>query len=663
MKRIIFLAALSLSQVAFGQDELDLAALSLEQLGDIEISTASRREEKLSDSPASVFVLTGEDIRRSGATSIPEALRLVPGLAVSRSNSSIWAISARGFNDIFSNKLLVMVDGRTVYTPVFSGTYWDAQDYKLSDIDRIEVVKGPGGTLWGMNAVNGVINIITKSAKDTRGSELVAGIGTNDGPTASYRYGDALGTDSDYRLYVKSRKFESSELANGDDADDQWSSVQGGFRVDGGSEGEVKYSVHGDIYSGVNSFSGEVPSREPPFSNPYSTKSDFSGGNVVGRFKVATGDSSELTIQTYFDRVNRASFENGFHGNTYDLDLQHNFKFGPNALTYGLAHRVVDDRFYGGELISDLAPESRIYRNNSAFVQGQLEVLEDELSIILGTKYEHSGLSGGAVSPSARALWKLGGDTVAWGAVSRAVRAASRIQHDVTIDITPFDPQAGGIPGIARLFKDSTTGPEVFVSYDFGLRFSASSDLSFDISGFSGDYRDLTLIKNGTPFLGEFRGGPAIINPLSRFNDATAQTAGAELTAEWRPDNRSRFIISYSYYDIDVDVDDPISYTDFTETEGGYPSHQFIARAQFNLGERWELDPTFRYFDALRSPAVDSYYNLDLRLGYKFSSQLDLSLIGQNLLEEDRQEFSGSPLGVPFSLVQRGVFGRLTWKF
>jgi iron complex outermembrane receptor protein len=663
MRKTILFCTLTLSQVALAQNEPDLTSLSLEQLGDIEISTASRREEKLLNTPASVFVLTGEDIRRSGVTSIPEALRLVPGLSVARSNSSTWAISARGFNEIFANKLLVMVDGRTVYTPVFSGTYWDAQDYKLSDIDRIEVVKGPGGTLWGVNAVNGVIHIITKNAKDTHGGEVVAGAGTNDGPTASMRYGDSLGADSDYRLYVKTRKIESSENATGGDADDQWSSVQGGFRIDGGSKSETEYSVHGDTYKGINSFRGTVASRDFPFNRDYSTKSDFSGGNLVGRLKTQTGDNSELTVQGYFDRVNRASFENGFHGNTYDLDLQHNFKFGREALTYGLNYRVVDDRFYGSELIRALDPESRVYRNYSAFVQGNIELIEDELSLILGTKFEHSGLSGGALSPSARALWKLGGDTVAWAAVSRGVRAASRVQHDVTLDISPFNPNAGGIPGITRVFSDPDTNPEVLISYDTGVRFSASSDLSFDISAFTGDYKDITLLKSGSPFVGEFRGGPAIINPLTRVNEATARTTGAEVTTEWRPQSWSRLVLSYSYFDIDLNANNPSDYADFNDVRGGYPTHQVVARAQCNFGEHWEFDPTFRYVDALRTPSVDSYFNLDIRLGYKFSDDLDLSLIGQNLLEEDRIEFGGSPLGVPSSLVERGVFGRLTWRF
>lgn len=663
MKKTLILFALTLTQAAYAQSEPDLAGLSLEQLGDIEVSTASRREEKLLETPASVFVLTGEDIRRSGVTTIPEALRLVPGVAVARSNASTWAVSARGFNDIFANKLLVMVDGRTVYTPVFSGTYWDAQDYKLSDIERIEVVKGPGGTLWGANAVNGVINIITKSAKNTHGGEVVAGVGTNDGATASARYGDVLGDDSDYRLYVKSRKIESGESPNGGDANDQWSTVQGGFRIDGGTKEGPEYSIHGDAYQGVNSFSGNIASTEFPFSEPYSTKSNFSGGNVVGRVKAKTGDDSELTLQAYFDRVNRASFENGFHGNTYDLDLQHNFKFGPDALTYGLAYRVVDDRFYGGQLIAGVDQESRIYRNYSGFLQGNIELIEDELSIILGTKYEHSALSDPALSPSVRALWKLGGDTVAWAAASRAVRAVSRVQHDATLDISPFDPDVGGLPGIVRVNSNPDANPEVLLSYDFGVRFAAASDLSFDISGFAGSYKDITLLKFGEPVVGDFRGGPAIVNPLFLVNEGTASTAGAEVTAEWRPDSWSRLILSYSYYDISLDTPETSSFTDSLDTAGAYPTHKIIARAQFNLGEHWEFDPTLRYVDELKSPKIDSYWALDARLGYKFSDDLDLSIIGQNLLEDTHQEFSGSPLGVPYSLVERGVFGRITWKF
>ena len=644
-------------------EEPDFAALSLEQLGNIEVSTASRREQKLSEVPAAVFVLTSEDIRRSGVTSIADALRLVPGLAVARSNSSSWAISSRGFNDIFANKLLVMIDGRTVYTPVFSGTYWDAQDYNLSDIERIEVVKGPGGALWGANAVNGIIHIITKKAQDTKGAELTAGVGSNDGPMTSFRIGGEMTPQADYRVYARSRKIESSKLESGTDANDQWSSVQSGFRIDGESSEDTAYSLHGDIYKGSNSLEGRIPSVESPFGEASRTNSAFSGGNIVGRLKIQTDERSELTIQGYFDRVNRAAFENGFHGNTFDLDLQHRFNFDQHSLAYGVSYRLVEDRFYGQELLSEVEPRARRYRNWGAFIQDEIELVPDEFSFIVGSKYEDNGLGGGVFSPNVRALWHPSADSVVWGAVSRAIRAVSRVQHDANIDFSPFDPGLGGVPGITRLNRNSSLDSEKLVSYELGARVSLSKELALDVSSFYGTYDDLVLVKLGEAGLGEFRERPAVIQPVFYSNAGESQTFGAEVTAEWIPYTWGRIILSYSYLDMRLEADNPELFTDYNSIPGASPEHTAIFRAQLNLDDHWEFDPTIRYVSQLYDPSIDPYFALDLRVGYQVNRNLDLSIIGQNLLEDDRSEFGGSAVGVPASVVQRGVFGRITWRF
>ncbi len=664
MAKKIFLGALLITNIACAQEVSDLTKLSLEQLGAIEVSTASRKDERLSDTPASVFVLTSEDIRRSGANSIPEALRLVPGLAVARSNATTWAISARGFNDIFANKLLVMVDGRTVYSPIFSGTYWDSQDYNLSDIERIEVVKGSGGTLWGANAVNGIINIITKSAKDTKGTEISVGAGNEDGSAASVRYGSQLSSESDYRIYAKMKKIKGGELADSKgSAHDQGQMMQGGFRIDGDLDSDLSYSLHGDAYHGLDSLVGSKFSEEPPFVVPYSTHSPLSGGNLVGHLDIQTAENAKLSLQGYVDRVNRASFLDGFHGTTYDLDLQHRFEFGPHALTYGLAYRVVDDRFYGNDLLASVEPNSRVYRNYSGFVQGDLELVKDELSLIIGSKYEHSELGGGELSPNVRMLWKLGGDTVVWGAASRAVRAVSRAQYDASLDVTPFDPQFGNLPGISRLYADPTVNTESYSSYEIGARFKASEDISFDISTFQGNYNELVLIKYGEPFVGEVRGHPSVIQPLYYSNDGNSEALGLELFAEWHGADWARVLLGYSYLDVNVSVPDGNAYVDLDDFEKDYPAHQVVLRGQFNIYDIWEFDTILRFVDQLSAINIDSYFDLDLRLGLKLRSDMEISIMGQNLLEPNRKEFSENALGVPASLVGRGVYGRFTWRF
>src|SRR5688572_15258115 len=408
--------------------------MDLESLMKIEVTSVSKRPEKLSDAAAAIYVISNEEIRRSGVTSIPEALRLAPGLEVARQDSHTWAISSRGFNDEFANQLLVLIDGRSVYTPLFAGVYWDVQDLPLEDINRIEVIRGPGASLWGANAVNGVINITTRRAKDTQGLLISAGAGNEERGFGTIRYGGKIGEQAHFRVYGKYLNRDDSGLTNGLSANDSWSMWRGGMRLDWEPSHNNLLTLQGDIYTGELNQTVTVPSLSAPPSEELREKVGVSGGNVLGRWSHQFSDTSELSLKAYYDRTERDRVVFDETRDIFDLDLQHRFQLGDrHDFVVGLGYNITSDDLDNRFAVS-FDPTHRTASLYSAFVQDEIELVRDRLRLTMGTKIEHNDYTGWEVQPNARLSWSITKRQTAWFAASRAISTPSRAEDDIRIN-------------------------------------------------------------------------------------------------------------------------------------------------------------------------------------------------------------------------------------
>jgi len=606
--------------------------MSLEQLMNVEVTTVSRQPEKWFDTPSAIQVITQEDIQRSGATSLPEALRLAPNLQVAQVNSSSWAISARGFNNGLANKLLVLMDGRTLYTPLFAGVFWDVQNTLLDDIDRIEVVSGPGGTLWGANAVNGVINIITKSAKDTQGTLLMAGGGTFLQDIVAARYGGKLGEDVYFRLYGQYFDREDTLLPNGQDATNDWRLGHGGFRLDWLPKGGDAITVEGDFYSGAI--------QQPP---PGSTGVD--GQNLLGRWMHPIGPESDLTLQLYWDRTYRrisGSFSEEL--NTYDLDFQHRFPIGEiQNVIWGAGYRLMPDHlgninpagFY-------FRPQDRNLQLFSGFLQDEISVIPERLRFIAGSKLEHNDYSGFEFQPSGRLAWTPDDRQTIWAAISRAVRTPSRIDKDLYANSSPTLP--GGLAG----------GPdfdsEKVIAYELGYRIRPLDRLTLSLAGFFNQYTDIrSLATNATSN-----------NALVFENENRANTWGFEFSEQYQITDWWRLRGGYTFLRKNVSIEPGGSDLNQGRAEGNDPENQVVFQSMFDLPWNLQFDCNFRYVGALPSPAVPSYVAMDLRLAWRLLRNLEFSIVGQNLWDEQHPEFGPAATRQE---IPRSVYGKVVWRF
>ncbi|MCK5069376.1 MAG: TonB-dependent receptor plug domain-containing protein, partial [Desulfocapsa sp.] len=479
------LSVSSMATVEVGNDFFDM---DIAQLMQITITSVARKPQNLSDSAAAVFVITQDDIHRSGVTSIPEALRMAPGLQVARVDSNKWAITSRGFAGNFANKLLVMIDGRTVYSPAFSGVYWDAQDTLLDDIDRIEVIRGPGATIWGANAVNGVVNIITKKASDTQGGLVTLGGGTHDKIMTGLRYGAAIGEDTHGRVYVKYHKQNSYEVYDtGKDANDDWDSLRTGFRVDGELAGKNSWTLQGDLYSNnENQLLSPFWIANPPYLTEKEDSFDTSGWNVLGRWQTEISQTSSWTIQAYYDYTNRDEAIMEQTHRTVDLDLHYQNQLNTrNNIVMGIGYRSVDAEFDNSFQVS-VEPGDRSENLYSGFVQDEIMLATDSLWLTLGVKWEHNEFTGNELQPSGRLLWKVTDKQTVWAAISRAVRTPSEFEESgsITMGVIPTIP-----PDSMKFTLNGSDqyGAEELIAYEAGYRWFALANVSLDLSVFYND--------------------------------------------------------------------------------------------------------------------------------------------------------------------------------
>jgi iron complex outermembrane receptor protein len=637
-----------------------LKQLSLAQLGDIQVTTVSKDPRQVLKTPAAIFVITQEDIRRSGATSIPEALRMAPGVEVARIDGDHWSVAIRGFAGQFSKSLLVLIDGRSVYTPLYEGVYWDVQDVMLEDVERIEVICGPGGTIWGANAVNGVINIITKSSENTQGALATLGGGSVDQGTGSARYGGTAGKDFHYRVYGMG-SIRGPEFHPDGDQFDRWRMGQMGFRTDWGSGQKDSFTVQGDIYRVTSGERAYVSSFSPPAETQQDGIAYATGGNLLARWQHATGEGSDIQLQAYFDRTNRQDFVLGETRDTFDIDfVQHARVHVDHELTWGLGVRISPSNFIQTSAGVNFVPNKQTDSLYSGFVQYELPLVRDKLTLTAGIKLEHNNFSGFDYQPSVRLLWTPTAHQSFWAAATRAVRTPSRLDQDVAFAILV---QATPPPAIYfEILGNPQLKAEQLLSYEAGYRTQINHNVYVDFTAFYNTYDNLQGYD--APYAAEADTPPPthIFFVLPYANVIKGSTVGTEIAPNWKISHWWQIRGSYSY--LHMQLKNKQGFTDVGNLLSSYlgssPSSLVSFQSLFNLPKHFELDATYRYSSALPAQAVSSHSSADLRLGWHLGESLDFSVLGQNLLQPSHNEFGGDP--GPLVGIKRSIYGKITWR-
>jgi len=644
--------------------------LTLEQLVNVQVTSVSKKQTDLFKSPAAIYVITQEDIRRSGLNSIPELLRMVPGLDVARIDAHTWAISSRGFNDEFANKLLVLIDGRSVYTPLFSGVFWDVQNPMLEDVDRIEVIRGPGATMWGANAVNGVINIITKSAKDTQGWLFSGGGGNQDRGFGEFRYGGSRGDDLSYRLFGQYFDHTDSEMLGGGNGRDGWQQGRGGFRVDWQPSHDNLLTLQGDAYVGNEGQVFSVPTLTPPYMQQLNRDTDVSGGDILGRWARTLADGAEVKLQTYYDRTVRDTAIVGDNLSTFDVDLQYNRDFGSRqAVIGGLGYRLQDETVKNSPSLQ-LNPTHTDRQVFCGFVQDEVTLIPERLKLTLGTKLEHNDFTGFEVEPSGRISWTPTIHQTVWAAVSRAMRTPANSDRNSLVGVQTVPPGGlfpGSPPALLELTGDRAFDSESLVAYELGYRARPCDRVSVDLATFYNDYSKLGTTTTGTPITGT---PPPVylVVPVTFGNDSSAQTYGFEAAGNWQALDWWRWQATYTYLHVQLHIEDP-STTSAQILPDQSPQQQFTVRSSMNLPYEIQFDTALRYVDRRTASSastshlhVPQYFSLDLRLGWKPTKNVEFSIVGQDLLNGEHLEFAPT-LQSQTTEVGRSVYGKVTWRF
>lgn len=654
--------ALLSASPAHAAEEIDannLLSMSLAELSEIEITSVSKRKEAQSEAAAAVYTITSEDIKNSGATAIPELLRVVPGITVTRAASGSWTVTARGFNGQFSNKLLVLMDGRTLYSPLFSGVIWDVQDTVLEDIDRIEVIRGPGATLWGANAVNGVINIITKETSQTQGGLAVAQVGNQVKGIGTLRYGGKIGDESYMRAYVKHKAYDHEHLATGGSANDDWGRTQFGFRTDSQLTEKDKLNIQGDYYKNREDVRFTIPdlTAGPTFTSA-ANDIDAKGYNVMTTWEHKNSEESVATLQAYVDYTDyKTTFFND-QELTLDFDAQHYWSgWDGHNIVYGVGYRLIKSENNPTAQFA-LTPNQRRDNLFSAFAQDEITLIEDEVFLTLGSKIEHNDYTGVEIQPSARISWLFDSegwgddDTQAehtlWASVSRAVHTPYRYTSDArqAVDIAVLP---GPTPVYVNSVSNRNLNSEQLIAYEIGYRIKPEDNISFDLATFYNEYDHLFFTSVGTP--------TAFI-PVVGDNSGASNSLGAELSVKWNVTEDWHLAGSYSYLREKFNKKNSVS----LNYVGTSPRHQFNVRSNYMITDSLELNNALYYVDDLHGLGINDYFRFDTMLSYELSEGAKLTLVGQNLLDPKHQEYT------PFqyrnaSEIGRSVYAGLSLAF
>jgi len=633
----------------------DITDMSLEDLMEVKVTSVSKRGETASEVSSALFVLTHEDIRRSGSNTIPELLRLVPGLHVAQIDSNRWAITARGSNSLFANKLLVLIDGRSVYTPLFSGVYWDAQDTRLEDIERIEVIRGPGASVWGANAVNGVINIITKNANDTLGGAVTVGAGNEDRALANVRYGAKISDTSAARIYGKYYNRDRSAQIAGVDAYDQMESGQTGARFDY-KEGRDTASVHGDIYKGTDGLRALTPSLASFSPSLEQKQTHFDGNNIVAHWSREFSDGQQLTVQGYFDRTQRYDLIHGERYEIADFDAQYLLPLSAyNQLIFGLNYRNTRD-FLPKTGSIEFLKSSKVSELYSGFVQNETKLFDNAVRITLGSKFETNSYSGFEYQPTARVAWVPSDTHTLWTGFSRAVRTPSRIQDDgrLLLQTVPTD---SGVPASVFAVGSSAVKSEILNAFEIGYRAAPAKNYTFDIATFYNRYDNLSNLAQGAPFVS----GNRVEIPYQFANQNELRSYGFEALNTWRPMHSWTLQGWYSWMTSEIDIaEGSLSLGNNGRVD---PRNQAFLRSLISLPYNIDFDSYVRYVDSIPDYKIPAYMDLTLRVAWKLSDKIEFAVVGSNLLHRSHKEYVGDAIAVSPAALQRAVLGTVSVKF
>ncbi len=655
MKKAITYALMGLCALPAGANAADeqglgdLGNLSLDKLGKI-VTSVSRKPEDSFRSAAAIYVISNDDIKASGATHIAEVLRGVPGLDVARFDSSNWAISSRGGNAFFSNKLLVQVDGRSIYTPLFSGVYWDVQNLPLEDIDRIEIIRGPGATQWGANAVNGIINIITKSAEATQGGYASQTVGTFDHSLTDVRYGGKIGDNAYYRAYGQFTARGSTDTVSGPSGHNDWNQGKAGFRSDWKVSENRKITLQGDVYNADINLDLGIPSlTDTSGIESFHDKIHSKGMNLLGRWEEKHSETLQSTFQTYFDfqSPDYSSLKQDI--STLDFDYHTAWKTDER-----------NDVMWGGGVRytrADLTGSNTIFANDpnvtqsifSAFLQDQYALFPKELYLTLGSKFEHNSFSGFNIQPSARIAWYPDNKQTVWAAVSRAVRTPSITEHsDMALNVLAL------APDMVQLRSSRDFDSEELIAYEIGYRVKPTDKVTLDSTAFINDYDKLATLEPGAP--------DGIYLPYYYSNLGKGKAYGFETSANWDVTSEWSLLANYSYINLLLEQDPSSLDTTFQGQRGDVAHHQFMLRSQLYLPHNVRLVNAGYYVGRLPNQNVDAYFRFDTQVIWKATETIELSLVGQNLLDGKHQEFGAPPDGSA-NEIPRAVYGRVSIRF
>jgi len=666
-KRVILLVGIALLAVpglpASSSQSPDLTQKSLEDLMSIEVTSVSKREQKTSQAAAAVFVISREDIYRSGALNIPDLLRMVPGLDVAQIDAGKWAISARGFNGQYSNKLLVLVDGRTVYSPIFAGVFWDSQNVPLDSIERIEVIRGPGAAVWGSNAVNGVINIITLSAEDTQGGSIAAGAGDTSVGPETIHYGGKARKLGAYRLSAEGFHINSLPTLAGLDGQDDWRLVHGGFRTDATISAKDSVTTEGEAYTGN---AGEIAyfpvSLLPPQNATAALRDRYSGWNLLGRWNRSFTPGSQTSLQVYFDRTTRGDSTYNIGLNTFDIDFQHHLLWGARQdIVWGLGYRVSSDDVVPTLRIS-ATPEGRSTQLFSSFVQDEITVRPDLVHLSLSARVEHNDYTGFTFQPSGRLVWTPDSKNSVWAAVSGADRTPARSDTSFRVNFEAL-PGPGGMPILVSLFGNPKQRNEHLTAFETGYRTTLTNGFSLDSTVFYNRYRDLVSIEPGAMRVETTPGPVHLLEPESFGNSLFGEAHGIETFANWKIASFWTLNPGYTFFSTHLHEFAGSLDGSIPGTQGGSPDHQAQLRSTVSLPHNLQWNASAYFVNRLPAQFIRSYTRVDTGLNWHVGERVSLSLVGQNLLKDLHTEYSGPDSTVQSGQMQRAVYAKVTWSF
>ena len=644
----------------------DLSLVPIEDLMNIEVTSVSKKEQKMSQAAAAIFVITPEDIRRSGAKNIPDLLRMVPGMDVSQINANTWAVSARGFNDQFSNKLLVLIDGRAVYTPLLGGVNWDTQGVPLEDIDRIEVIRGPGATIWGANAVNGVINIVTKRAADTPGALITAGGGSEGQVEGTVQYGGTIKEKTNYRIFANYLNYGSLPAFGGGSGQDNLNLLHGGFRADSRISSSDSLTVQGDLYTGQEGATIiHIFSVAPPVVGNLNVDNQLSGGNILGRWNHTFSSRSDTTFQFSYENYERTGPESDETRSTIDFDFNHHWALGSRQdVVWGAGYRRTWDQDVG-TVDQAFNPPNTALQLFTFFAQDTVTLQPDRVFLTAGTKVENSYFTGFDLEPSARLAWTPFNWMTLWSAVSRAMRSPAQRDTSLNAALAVFpDPAGSNTPVEVILFGNPKFQAEHVVAYEVGFRAQPNTRFSIDVSTFFNHYDHLSTLEP-EPEIFEPSPAPArFVVPITFGNLMYGTTEGGELSANLKLTDRWTLSPGYAFLEMHLHTQpSSLDTTSVTEYQDSSPQHQVQLRSHVNLSHGLSWDASAYFVSELQVQGVAAYTRIDTQLRWQFAERGEFSLVGQNLLQDRHLESMDALTLVNSSLIKRNAYAKFTWRF